>query len=121
MAISDNVLVTQGQTSLFSCIGWGLPSVQITWAYNEQSVMNSTALSVFEQDVVQGGRSFRHSVLRVCSVGSEDAGTYMCIASSGANSANSSTQLAVLSKSVLQYHPEKRKWLELGKRVRRRE
>ena len=98
VAISNSTSIIEGQTALFSCIGWGQSSIQITWAHNEQSVINSTSLSISEEDVVQNERTFMHSVLKVCSVQLDDAGAYSCLVSSGEISVNSSTQLNVFSK-----------------------
>lgn len=96
MAISNTSALIEGQTSLLLCIGWGRPSVEITWALNDQNVaLNSSLISVSEEDIVQGERLFKQSVLKICSTEVADAGTYTCIVSNNDTSTNSTTELTV--------------------------
>lgn len=101
VAISNSTSLIEGQTALISCIGWGPPSIEITWAYDEQMIMNSASFSISQVDVIQSERLFKHSVLQICSVEMANAGAYSCIVSNVNNSVNSSTQLAVSGKSIL--------------------
>ena len=98
MVISDHASVVQGEAGLLACVGQGYPTVEITWMHNGQTIINSSATSIFEEDVIQGERLFKQSFLRICNINIEDAGSYVCILSNGETSVTSSTQLTVAGK-----------------------
>lgn len=95
VAISNHTSLTEGETALLACVGFGLPSAQVTWLYQGQLLENSSLVSVFEEDVVQDGRVFRQSILQLCSVEMSDSGSYVCVVSNGLSSANYSVSLLV--------------------------
>lgn len=101
VAISNSTSLVEGETALLSCLGWGPPNIQITWAYNNQRVITNSALVfVSEGEVIQDERMFKHSVLQFCRAQIADTGAYSCIVSNVDNSVNSSTQLTVSGKYV---------------------
>ncbi len=98
--ISNYTSLSEGETALLACVGYGLPSVEISWMRDGQTVMNSSLVSIAEEDVTQGERLFKQSFLQICSVEMADAGEYTCIVSNGEVSVNSSTQLTVTGKYI---------------------
>ena len=98
MIISNHTSLSEGETALLACVGYGLPSVEITWMRGGQTISNSSLVSISEEDVVQGERLFKQSFLQICSVEMADAGAYTCVVSNGESSVNSSTQLSVTGK-----------------------
>ena len=77
------------------CVGYGQPNVDITWSRDGQVILNSSSVSITEEDLIQGGRTFKQSFLQVCSVQFDQSGTYTCSVNNGIMSTNSSLQLSV--------------------------
>ena len=99
--ISNHTSLPEGETALLACVGYGVPSVDVTWMLNGQAVLNSSLVSITEEDLVRGERTFRQSFLQICSVGMANAGVYTCVVSNGETSVNSTTQLTVTGKSTV--------------------
>ena len=78
------------------CVGYGQPNVDITWSRDDQVISNSSLVSIYEKDLVQGGRLFRQSFLQLCSVQMEDSGVHTCVVSNGMPSVTSTVELSVL-------------------------
>ena len=55
-------------------------------------------MSVYEEDLAQGGRVFKQSFLQLCSLQMENSGSYFCSVSNGLSSVNSSVELSVIGK-----------------------
>ena len=99
VVISNDTSLTVGDTALLTCVGYGQPDVQITWSRNGENISNTSLISIFEEEVTQGGRLFKQSFLELCSLQSSDAGSYVCTVSSGQEKANATTQLFVSGKN----------------------
>ena len=95
-AISNDTSVNLGETAVLICVGYGQPSVDITWTKDRQIISNSSLVSVYEEDLAQGGRVFKQSFLQLCSLQMENSGTYVCSVSSRLSSVNSSLDLSVV-------------------------
>lgn len=76
--ISNNTDVLFGETTLLTCIGYAIPMVEVSWMLDGRTITNSTATIITEADFVFSGVVFRQSVLRICSVGPTQSGTYTC-------------------------------------------
>ena len=94
--ISNSTALRTGDTALLTCVGFG-PDVEISWSFNGAPVVNTSLITIYEEDVVQGERIFKQSFLQICSLAEADAGGYTCIASDGFTTANATTQLTVTS------------------------
>ena len=93
--ISNDTVLRRGKTALMACVGFGEPGVEISWSFNGAPVVNTSLISIYEEDLVQGERIFKQSFLKICSLVKADAGGYTCIVSDGVTTANTSTQLTV--------------------------
>ena len=95
VVISNDTTLNAGETALLACVAFGEADVEISWSFNGAPVVNTSLVTINEEDVVNGGRSFKQSFLQICSLSASDAGGYTCIASSGQAAANATTQLYI--------------------------
>ena len=82
------------------CVGYGQPNVDITWSRDGQIISNSSLVSIYEEDLAQGGRVFKQSFLQLCSLQMSDSGVYTCSVSNGMSSVNSTVDLSVVGKPL---------------------
>ena len=94
VAISNDTFLADGESALFSCVGYGEPFATITWTRANGAVVgNSSRFSVFERISTQGGITFKQSYIQLCSVFVEDSDAYTCTVSNGAFSETVTVQL----------------------------
>ena len=98
-AISNSTIAEAGETVVLVCVGIGNPS--ITWSKDGQVLYNTSTLSIYEEDLLQGGRLFKQSFLQLCSLQPSDSGNYTCSVSNDFSSDSSSIDLTVTGKSVM--------------------
>ena len=80
-----------------ACVGFGEPGMEITWSLNGAPLVNTSLITIYEEDVAQGERIFKQSFLQICNLVEENTGGYTCIASDGFTTDNATTQLTVTS------------------------
>ena len=95
VVISNDTTLRTGETAVLACVGFGEPEVEISWSFNGEPVVNTSLITISEEDVVRGERIFKQSFLQICSLAEADAGGYTCIASDGFTADNATTQLTV--------------------------
>ena len=95
VVLSNDTSLTAGETTILVCVGDGDGNQQISWSFNGEAVMNSSLVTIYEEETVQGERVFLQSFLQLCSLEPADAGAYTCVVSNGLTSVNSSVLLAV--------------------------
>lgn len=78
-----------------------LTYVEIIWKHNNQTISNSSFVSIYEGEVIHEGELMHQSFLQICNVTTVDAGTCTCIVSNGETLVNSSTELIVLGSNSL--------------------
>ena len=100
VAISNDTSLLEGETALLACVGYSEDDVEVTWTRNGATVVNSSLISTYQEETVQGGRVFKQSFLQLCSVEVADSGAYTCVISNGQTSANSSVQLTVSGQQL---------------------
>ena len=84
-----------GDTAFLVCVGYGQPNVEISWTLNGEVVTNDSLVTIYEEEVSQGGRLFKQSFLELCSLELSDSGIYTCTVSNNQSVANATTQLSV--------------------------
>lgn len=95
VAISDDITVDVGRSVFLVCIGIGEPDVEITWSFNGEPVVNTSTITIYQEDVVKGGRVHRQSFLQLCGLTVAATGGYTCFVSSGQLTASATTRLGV--------------------------
>ena len=88
VAVSNHTSLSAGETVLLACVGFGLPSIEISWIYNSQAITNTSLISIYEVDVEEDGKVFRQSILQICAVEISDSGIYICLVSNGISEVN---------------------------------
>ena len=79
-------------------MGYGEPRADITWMYNGQAVMNSSLVSITEEEFTEEGLLFKRSSLQICNAKIRNSGNYTCFVSNGLDSVTASTQLTLAGK-----------------------
>ena len=86
----------EGETAVFSCVGYGQHDVQITWWYNGALLTNSSLVYTFQEDlVVEGSAMVTLSTLLVCGGLVANSGAYTCSISNTVTTLNASVWLEV--------------------------
>ncbi len=93
--ISNDTFALVENSALLACVGFGVPSVEITWSLNGTSIMNSSIVTISEEEITGGGKVFKQSFLELCSLSISDSGVYSCSVSNGLTMVNETTQLSV--------------------------
>ncbi len=93
--ISNNTSVDAGETAVLICVGFGQPRADITWTRDGQEISNRSLVTIYEEDLAQGGRVFKQSFLQLCSLRMSNSGVYTCSVSNGLSSVNSSLLVTV--------------------------
>ena len=91
----------EGETAILTCIGYGLPDVTVTWSRYDQPLDNSSLVLILEDEFYQAGKLFIQSFLHICGARVTDFGPYTCTIDSGFVSLDISTELTVISKSMI--------------------
>ena len=99
--ISNHTKLTEGETALLTCVGYGTPYIEITWRFNDEIVMNSSRVTITSEEYLLEDREvLRQSTLQICDTGMMNSGNYTCIASGGLQSDNATTQLILSGKHL---------------------
>ena len=89
-----------GNTVNYVCVGYGeSEDPTIMWKFGE-ILTNDSSVTIYQKRVVVNNLTFIQSILELCSVRVEDAGTYFC---SAVNSVGNSTSNFVLNVRVCTY------------------
>lgn len=103
LMLSNNSALSLGETVLLTCIGYAIPTVEITWTLNGQPLMNSSLVSIYEEAVLDSGSFLRESFLEICSATSAHTGTYTCTITNTQIDIFASTELTVFGKHLTGY------------------
>ena len=99
-AISSDTTLSEGETTILACVGYGQLGVQVEWTRNGQPVTNTSLISAYQIDIVQHGLTFSQAFLQLCNVEMSDSGNYTCTVSSGPVSFTSTVQVTVVGKCL---------------------
>ena len=86
IVVSPNVTdpFTEGDTVALACTATGRPYPTIQWYKDGVLITNDSLTSIYNEEVENNGLLFTTSILEVCSVGSENIGSYSCVAGNSA-------------------------------------
>ena len=92
----DPTDVPDGDTVLLTCVAYGDLPLSISWSRDGSTLMNdSQRITIFEEEVEEGGTTFIQSILQICSTEANDAGVYSCIAENEAGNDTATFELTV--------------------------
>ncbi len=100
LIISNNISLSVGEATILTCVGFGIPSIDITWSLNGDILANSSIVSIYEEEITTGGRNYVKSFLELCSLMVSNSGTYTCIVANGPSTNNGTLQLSVTSNGI---------------------
>lgn len=93
VGISDVTRLTEGEAAILTCVVYGTPYVELTWRFNNQTVINSTQVTITSVEYYLEDREMLMvSTLKICDAGM-NFGEYTCTASVGSISNSATTQL----------------------------
>ena len=103
----DPTDVPDGDTVLLTCVAYGDLPLSISWSRDGSTFMNdSQRITIFEDEVEEGGITFIQSILEICSTEENDAGVYSCIAENEAGNDTANFELAVArAEAQIVLHP----------------
>ena len=93
--ISNSSNVTVGDSILLVCMGFGQPSVNFSWTKGGEEIIEDSSHMLTEFDQEMGGRLYRQSLLRICSIQTCHSGDYICSISNGISVVTSSAKVMV--------------------------
>ena len=78
--LTEDTLVSAGNTILLTCIGYGDPLPSLSWErVGNDAVQNDRRTTIFESMAVRNGDMFARSILQICQVtDGEDTGMFSC-------------------------------------------
>ena len=94
VGISDDTFLSSGDTIFLQCIGYGRPSVELTWSRNNQTITNSPLITS-SNETLSGGIPYTQSFLQICSIGLVESGEYTCTVNTDLITTAATTQLTV--------------------------
>ena len=97
------ITAAYGRTFYIRCAAYGFPPPQVTWSKDGQAINTSSAFNrvIIDTSVTNYlGAQVSQSILRICGVGEEDIGTYICTASTSVFNTSISTLPVTLGVSA---------------------
>ena len=92
----DPTDVPSGDTVLLTCVAYGDLPLSISWSRDGSTLMNdSQRITIYEEEVEEGGITFIQSILQICSTEANDAGSYSCTADNAAGNDTASFELTI--------------------------
>ena len=83
-------------------MGHGEPAVGVSWSFNGQTLVNASYVTIYDEDVVEGGITYRQSILQLCFLRNSNSGAYTCTVSNGFLQVNATTQVNVTGEFKFQ-------------------
>ena len=68
-----------GNTVALTCVGYGDPTVSVTWNMADVQLSNSSGITIYDELVTGNGIILVQSILVICGVEETDSGQYSCI------------------------------------------
>ena len=93
----DPTEVPDGDTVLLTCVAYGDLPLSISWSRESSILINdSQRITIYGDEVEEGGITFIQSILQICSTEANDAGVYSCIAENDAGNDTAAFELTVI-------------------------
>lgn len=97
MTISEDTSLLVDDSTILTCVGFGTPDVEIDWRKdNGPLIQNSSSISVYQNEVTQGGRLYKKSFLEIFGLMTSDSGNYTCRITNGQSTIDATTQLVIV-------------------------
>lgn len=80
MILHQNATALEGSTLFLTCVGYGVPSPNMMWLKDGVELSNNYHVSIYSNQVEEGGVPFVQSTLEVCNLELADEGMYSCVA-----------------------------------------
>ena len=94
--ISNSSVVSVGDSVLLVCMGFGQPSINFSWS--KGGIIEDSSDMLTEEDMELGGRLYRLSRLKICSIQTCHSGNYNCSISNGISVVTASVEVMVEGK-----------------------
>jgi len=79
---------------LFHCTATGTPLPNVTWAVNGTTLINDSQITIYSENIMEGGIRFIISTLEICDVEYSDS-LYSCDAQNTAGNDSVNFQLSI--------------------------
>ena len=86
--------VDHGESVLFHCTATGIPLPNVTWAVNGTTLINNSQVTIYSENIMEGGIRFIKSTLEICDVEYSDS-LYSCDAQNTAGNDSVNFQLSI--------------------------
>ena len=99
--ISNSSVVSVGDSVLLVCMGFGQPSINFSWSREGEEIIKDSSHMLAEEDIELGGRLYRLSLLKICSIQTCHSGDYNCSISNGISVVTASVEVMVEGNLVV--------------------
>lgn len=86
--------VDYGESVLFHCTATGTPLPNVTWAVNGTTLINDSQITIYSENIMEGGIRFIISTLEICDVEYSDS-LYSCDTQNTAGNDSVNFQLSI--------------------------
>ena len=90
----EDIVVGINSTLMLACVAYGEPTPLVGWSREGARLMNDSRVTIYKNEVTEGGLSFNKSILEICSFETLDRGQYSCDASNQAATASASFEVS---------------------------
>ena len=95
MISPENSTVEAGSTLIVTCVGYGDPTVSVTWNMVDVLLTNNSRIMIYEEPVAGNGIMLVQSILVICGVDETDSGQYSCVVNNVLGNASVNFDLSV--------------------------
>ena len=90
-----------GSTLILTCVGYGDPTVSVSWSMENVQLDNSSQTTIYEEAIIENGLTLVQSVLVICSVDETDSGQYSCTVANALGNASVDFEVSVTGKCIV--------------------
>ena len=89
-----------GSTLILTCVGYGDPTVSVTWSRENVQLDNSSQTIIYEEVINESGLTLVQSVLVICSADETDNGQYSCTVANALGNTSVDFEVSVTGKCI---------------------